>query len=223
MPVVDQAAPEAVKLPDPNDPRYADARAKMANLFFAIGREDSRNGYGAMADDLMCGDLMQVPTWIALGMLAEATSLLCKSGEGAGERGGMTAEQRVLLESLADNPRILHDVRLAIRAALTPDATQTREAEGAWLPISDDAKSGAMVELVVDYSDGDHPLADGILACTIGFNTLADTGLDEWKFAGWCWTHDHFVQGKGTPVAWRPSRLNATDDGLPALPARDAA
>ena len=86
MPVVDQAAPEAVKLPDPNDPRYAAARAKMANLLFAIGREDNRNGYGAMADDLMCGDLMQVPTWNALGMLAEAASLPCKSGEGAGEK-----------------------------------------------------------------------------------------------------------------------------------------
>jgi|GEM_PF-4625087 len=88
----------------------------------------------------------------------------------------------------------------------------------AWLPITDDAKSGKLVELVVDYSEGDHPLQDGILACTVGFNTLADTGVDEWKFAGWCWTHDHFVQGKGAPVAWRPSRLGACDDGLPALP-----
>lgn len=117
---------------------------------------------------------------------------------------------------------LLHRLDRARAQGHTMPFAQTQEMEGEWLPISDDAKSGAMVELVVDYSDGDHPLADGVLACTIGFNTLADTGEDEWKFAGWCWTHDHFVQGKGTPVAWRPSRLNATDDGLPALPARAA-
>ncbi len=152
MPVVDQAAPEAVKLPDPNDPRYAAARAKMANLFFAIGREDSRNGYGAMADDLMCGDLMQVPTWIALGMLAEAASLPCKSGEGA-DAVDARAEGRKILKAVATSPRRHEYERAAFRlirqmdgtwydpkeygddwlkvlVALTPDATQTREAEG---------------------------------------------------------------------------------------------
>jgi hypothetical protein len=106
----------------------------------------------------------------------------------------------------------------ALTAAPSVPASSEGDAGEGWLPITDDAKSGKLVELVVDYRDGDHPLQDGILACTVGFNTLDDTGEDEWKFAGWCWTHDHFVQGKGTPVAWRPSRLEATDDGLP-LPA----
>lgn len=141
MPVVDQAAPEAVKLPDPNDPRYAAARAKMANLFFAIGREDSRNGYGAMADDLMSGDLMQVPTWIALGMLAEAASLPCKSGEGAGES-ALVNELRAVARAmeLVDfharepdldlKPSACRAIVKDAIAALTPDATQTREAEG---------------------------------------------------------------------------------------------
>lgn len=88
-----------------------------------------------------------------------------------------------------------------------------------WQPMNTAPRNGGLVELVVDYSgDGDHPLQDATLACTIGFNSFDDDGKDEWKFAGWCWTHDHFVQGKGTPVAWRPSRLNAADDGLPPLP-----
>ena len=92
-----------------------------------------------------------------------------------------------------------------------------------WQPMETAPRNDTLVELVVNYSDGDHPLADGTLACTVGFNTDDNTGADEgWKFAGWCWTHDHFVQGKGVPVAWRPSRLNATDDGLSALPARAA-
>ncbi|TCQ04076.1 hypothetical protein C8J40_109211 [Sphingomonas sp. PP-CC-3A-396] len=142
--MVDQAAPEAVKLPDPNDPRYAAARAKMANLFFAIGREDSRNGYGAMADDLMRGNLMQVPTWIALGMLAEAAFLPCKSGEGARAvpveqlREWYTGAWATWLETIGDadddeerpTPAHLNEME-ALLSASVPDATQTREAEDA--------------------------------------------------------------------------------------------
>lgn len=45
----------------------------MANRLFAINRENPGSGYGRMADELMCGDLMQVPTWVALGLLALAT------------------------------------------------------------------------------------------------------------------------------------------------------
>lgn len=117
----------------------------------------------------------------------------------------------------------LHIATECVEATLSADAIHQGEEDGdEWLPITDDAKSGALVELVVDYKEGEHPLTDAILACTIGFNTLADTGVDEWKFAGWCWTHDHFVQGKGKPVAWRPSRLNTGDDALPRLPATPA-
>jgi hypothetical protein len=62
------------QLPDPNDPRYERARLAMAGHLFAIGREEPASGFGRMADELMCGDLMQVPTWIALGMLAQSES-----------------------------------------------------------------------------------------------------------------------------------------------------
>ncbi|MEH3121126.1 MAG: hypothetical protein PGN16_03960 [Sphingomonas phyllosphaerae] len=65
-------------------------------------------------------------------------------------------------------------------------------------------KDGTMLRLLVDYTDGGGPLDDALTAWTIGFNDLVNTGVDEWKFAGWCWTHDHFSQGSGTPVGWLP-------------------
>jgi hypothetical protein len=65
-------------------------------------------------------------------------------------------------------------------------------------------RDGTMVRLLVDYADGGGPLEDAQIAWTIGFNGLEGTGEDEWKFAGWCWTHDHFTQGSGKPVGWLP-------------------
>lgn len=84
-----------------------------------------------------------------------------------------------------------------------------------WHQIDDQTpRDGTLLELVVDYSDGGGPLHDAIIAPTIGFNNLANDGEDRWQFAGWCWTHDHFTAGNGKVIAWRPSRLNAFDDGL---------
>ncbi len=62
----------SVILPDPNHPDYQRARVAMASHMFAIQRDEPKSGYGRMADALMCGDLMEVPTWLALGMLAQA-------------------------------------------------------------------------------------------------------------------------------------------------------
>lgn len=91
-------------------------------------------------------------------------------------------------------------------------------AEPDWRDIATAPKDGSMLELLVDYSDGDHPLEDELQAATIGFNDLSNTGEDEWKFVGWCWTHDHFVDGKGKVIGWRhratpPDKVNS-DAGL---------
>lgn len=59
-----------MSLPGPNHPDYQRARVAMAAEMFAIQAAEPASGYGAMADDLMCGDLMQVPTWLALGLIA---------------------------------------------------------------------------------------------------------------------------------------------------------
>jgi hypothetical protein len=63
------------------------------------------------------------------------------------------------------------------------------------------------VLLLVDYSEGDHPLDDARFAITVGHNNDQNVGDGEgqgWQFAGWCWSHDHYVQGKGTPIGWMP-------------------
>jgi Lar family restriction alleviation protein len=76
------------------------------------------------------------------------------------------------------------------------------------------------VLLLVDYTDGDHPFDDAVFAITIGHNNDHNVGDDEaegWRFAGWCWSHDHYVEGKGKVVGWMPiphhlAALRATDD-----------
>ena len=66
-------------------------------------------------------------------------------------------------------------------------------------------KDGMMVCLLVDYSeDGESPLQDALTAWTIGYNTLADTGEDEWIMVGWDWCHDCYCQGSGKIIGWAP-------------------
>jgi hypothetical protein len=65
-------------------------------------------------------------------------------------------------------------------------------------------KDGRLLLLLIDGPDREHPLEDiPESSITIGFNNEGLDGEDEWRFAGWCWTHDHFVEGKGTPVGWK--------------------
>lgn len=84
---VPEAITQAAKLRDPTHPAYQAARIAMAAQMFAIQREEPESGYGRMADDLMCGDLMEVPTWLALDMLStlEPAAHLRLAAHGAGE------------------------------------------------------------------------------------------------------------------------------------------
>jgi hypothetical protein len=67
-------------------------------------------------------------------------------------------------------------------------------------------KNGTLVILWLAADDArENPLEDSAeLTPTIGFNNFEHDAVDEWKFAGWCWDHDHFTAGRGTPVAWQP-------------------
>lgn len=66
-------------------------------------------------------------------------------------------------------------------------------------------KDGTMVCLMVDYSgDGSAPLEDKQIGWTIGYNTLADTGDDEWVIVGWDWCQDRYCHGSGKIIDWRP-------------------
>lgn len=96
--------------------------------------------------------------------------------------------------------QLLHKLDNALAAL---DAVPDSDDE--WMPIETAPKDGTLLFLFVDYSEGDHPLEDEVCARTIGFNNYDNTGEDDgWRFSGWCWCHDHFVEGKGSPKYWRP-------------------
>jgi hypothetical protein len=79
------------------------------------------------------------------------------------------------------------------------------------LPMDSAPKNNTLVCLLVDYTDGDHPLEDTQQAWTIGFNNFEDSEIDEWQFAGWSWSQDCFCEGRGRVIGWapfdQPSRL----------------
>lgn len=85
-----------------------------------------------------------------------------------------------------------------IRSALTTDAGD------GWRDMADAPKDGRLLVLLIDYTDGGGSLEDENVGSTIGFNNLDNTGDDEWQFAGWCWQHDHFVEGSGKVIGWSP-------------------
>jgi hypothetical protein len=77
------------------------------------------------------------------------------------------------------------------------------------LPVEAAPRDGTTLMLLVDYSaeEADHPLEDTAgLAWTIGHNNFDNDEEDVWKFAGWCWTHDHYTQGRGRVIGWLPLR-----------------
>jgi len=102
--------------------------------------------------------------------------------------------------------------RLSALAAMRPrpGGDGVREAlEDRFLKLremSDAPRDGTLLILWIEADDDrEHPLEDsGKATPTIGFNNFDNDGEDVWKFAGWCWEHDHFTEGKGTPLAWSP-------------------
>lgn len=64
-------------------------------------------------------------------------------------------------------------------------------------------KDGTMLRLLVEFDDNATEDSQGACA-TIGANNFDHDQLDEWKFAGWNWTHDCFTEGVGTPIGWLP-------------------
>ena len=121
-------------------------------------------------------------------LLTELEAL--RAERGRMENGLKVAEDATLSQPAAD--------------AAHPPADALREA---FLPMDAWDNRDETVLLLVDYADGDHPLDDSTIAITIGHNNDHNVGEAEgngWEFAGWCWTRDHYVQGKGTPIGWMP-------------------
>lgn len=71
-----------------------------------------------------------------------------------------------------------------------------------WRDMATASTDGTMVRLLVEFEE--HSTDDAEQAPTIGANNLDNDEEDVWRFAGWCWSHDHFTEGKGVPVGWLP-------------------
>ncbi|MDP3228475.1 MAG: hypothetical protein Q8N13_10940 [Acidovorax sp.] len=73
----------------------------------------------------------------------------------------------------------------------------------AWNPMSTAPRDGSIIRLLVEFEE--HQLEDHEgPQHTIGRNSFDNTGVDAWQFVGWCWTHHHYTEGKGTVVGWLP-------------------
>lgn len=71
------------------------------------------------------------------------------------------------------------------------------------LPMSTAPRDGTLIRLLVDFT-GNATSDSGRPSWTIGSNGFDANEEDVWDFAGWCWSHDHFTQGHGTPIGWLP-------------------
>jgi|GEM_PF-3506629 len=73
-------------------------------------------------------------------------------------------------------------------------------------PMDTAPRDGTLVRLLVDFDE--NAIEDSISATwTIGAcndDNVSEGARIGWQFAGWCWTHDHFTEGTGTPVGWLP-------------------
>ncbi len=75
-----------------------------------------------------------------------------------------------------------------------------------WQPIESAPKDGTSVLLLIDPQDSAHSLHDDSFVVSIGsYGVEGGAEVDPtWCFAGWSWSHDEYVRGKGTPTHWQP-------------------
>lgn len=75
-----------------------------------------------------------------------------------------------------------------------------------WQPIESAPKDGTSVLLLIDPQDSAHSLHDDSFVVSIGsYGVEGGAEVDPtWCFAGWSWSHDEYVRGKGTPTHWMP-------------------
>lgn len=73
-------------------------------------------------------------------------------------------------------------------------------------PVETAPTDGRLLRLLVRFTE--HPLEDSSdPVWTIGHNNDGNVGEGEgvgFQFAGWCWSHDHFTEGRGQVIGWLP-------------------
>lgn len=95
---------------------------------------------------------------------------------------------------------------LGVDMATQPDMNTFAESTPSgivyWRPMHTAPRDGSMLRLLVLFTE--HSTEDNDYGVTIGAWPAEGDDDAEWQFAGWCWTHDHFTEGKGVPVGWLP-------------------
>lgn len=79
-----------------------------------------------------------------------------------------------------------------------------------WRPIAEARKDNTLYALLIETGDEEgglsvNPIEDEALSRTVGFNNddnVTEDCREGWQFAGWCWSHDHFTDGRGKVVAF---------------------
>lgn len=85
-----------------------------------------------------------------------------------------------------------------------PDAVKAQPAQPTtWKPINTAPRDGTIIRLLVEFKENSlEDTSDSVQ--TIGHSNSDHDQENEWQFAGWCWTHDIYTQGKGVPIGWLP-------------------
>lgn len=97
-------------------------------------------------------------------------------------------------------------------------AAQPAQAGEVALPMETAPRDGTIVRLLVDFDE--HATDDGPEpSWTIGAIMAVGEPDAEFQFAGWCWDHDHWTEGKGTPVGWLPFHGDARAAAAASRPA----
>lgn len=136
----------------------------------------------------------------------------------------ITAARAFILEKKVywEDVETLIDLRHLLKSIEAATTAPAGDAQPQALPIETAPRDGTLVRLLVRFDE--HAIDDGEGPFwTIGHNSSELNDCDEWQFAGWCWTHDHFTAGAGTPVGWLPfhavSAFDAWDAYLGLRPA----
>ena len=73
-----------------------------------------------------------------------------------------------------------------------------------WRDMKDAPKDGTLLRLLVNPDPEEFTAFDDSLTPfeTIGFNNFSNTEEDRWEFAGWDWSQDCFITGRGEVIGW---------------------